>query len=601
MRRTATGAHLFAITTAAQVTANDPPNVPLHDTIAAAFVRTREALRPREHAAQDRRIKGYLEEVESDLRDVIGPFVAEYVADDTTDPKVRDALSVLAAPEHFSQASILFAAVGALFYPLISAIMSAPAASLAQASFHNNPSVQLSPAEVALAVLRDNLGAIDPYLEASYSGVDRPRLDVLIKNTGEPPGLAQLLEAFRRGIIDRARLEHGIRQSRVRNEWIDVVEALRYAPPSIGEIMAGRVQNHLPDAKARELAEDTGLAPEHFDWLHETHGRPPGTQELIQLLNRGLVTEDFVRAAIRESDIKNKYIDPILQTRVYLPPVRSIPAMLRHGTLTDARARELLASHGVRPEDIDVYVEEGHVQRSGTVRELTQAQVVRLYTARMITRATALVKLSALRFHDDDANLLLDFADDARREQLTNAAIRKIGTLYVGRKIERVDAINALSTAGVPTEAQHDLLAVWDIERDVNVHTPTIANVLHAYRQELVTPAYVHDALVRLGVDQADMRIVVAGGFPPTMHGDELHVLVDAVVNRAATIPGGPGGTSGTRRLREDEVLNLYQSRRITRDEALQYLLQLHYSAVDANRILDLNAPPPSTTGGTSP
>jgi hypothetical protein len=103
--------------------------------------------------------------------------------------------------------------------------------------------VLLSGADLALANLRGEMSHDEAVGYAKLLGISEGDLGVLINNTGEPPGLMQLLEAYRRGFIGETRLVHGIRQSRVRDEWVDVVEKLRSSPMSVADAARAVVEH----------------------------------------------------------------------------------------------------------------------------------------------------------------------------------------------------------------------------------------------------------------------------------------------------------------------------------------------------------------------
>src|SRR5260221_2206721 len=124
------------------------------------------------------------------------------------------------------------------------------------------------PADLAaLAVLRSVITKAEGEKIAALTGVSKADFAIMIEDTGEPPGLEQLEEAYRRNIIDKARLHRGILQSRIRNEWIDVIDALRFAPMSVADAVNAVVQNHLPASAAAAIAEGNGLQPGASDTL----------------------------------------------------------------------------------------------------------------------------------------------------------------------------------------------------------------------------------------------------------------------------------------------------------------------------------------------
>ncbi len=142
--------------------------------------------------------------------------------------------------------------------------------------------VLLSPADLADMVVRGIKTEDEAAKEAAKSGVDAIDFAALVLDTGEPPSLTDLLEAKRRGYIDDTRLVHGIRQSRVRNEWVDVIEALSLSPMSTADAITASIQGHLTDAQARAIAAQNGLIPSQYDPLQLSAGEPLSSVERIK-------------------------------------------------------------------------------------------------------------------------------------------------------------------------------------------------------------------------------------------------------------------------------------------------------------------------------
>lgn len=145
----------------------------------------------------------------------------------------------------------------------------------------------LSYQDVAVAYLRGD-ASLEAYHEAAkFAGVSVGDANVYLHSIGEPPGTMELLEAYRRGFIDKGTLDRGILQSRTRNEWIPVIEQLRYSPMSTADAVNAAVQNHISQGEAASIAQQNGLEPGHFDTLYQTAGAPLSRTELTELYNRG--------------------------------------------------------------------------------------------------------------------------------------------------------------------------------------------------------------------------------------------------------------------------------------------------------------------------
>lgn len=508
--------------------------VPLHLRAAEAYVRARDALRPHEAAHADQRLTGWLDRFESHMADTVGPLLEEYANDPEVPPEVRDLFAQVLHPSEALGVSPLIAIVAGLFYPLVSAAMAGPQALVAAHSFGAmvgaGGTVPLSPAEVALGQVRNTLGKLDPYSEGARSGYDPERVDILALNTGEPIGVAEGLLLFRRGKLTLDQLRHLVRQSRIRDEWFDSVVDLQYTPPGVGEVIAGALKGHLSDTDATQKVAEAGVDPVNFPWMRATAGRPPGIEQMLALRNRNQATTDDVTAAVRQSDINDHYLPFVLHLGEYHPPVRSIMAMLRSGAIDDTKATTLFQNQGVLAADIPGYLAEAHHGRTSSAKTLGQSTVIRMYLAGLLSHADATSRLVALGYQPADTDLLLQMADDAKKERYANAIITRMHTLYVSHKATDTDVHSALAADGIDTTLTSELLALWKIERSANVHAPTVPMIGHAYRQGYITATETKTRLLAAGVQPDDLGIVVANFYPPSIPHAELLKDVNAVL-----------------------------------------------------------------------
>lgn len=509
--------------------ADVPPTAPaLVDQIAARFTESHAANVETAHASLAALIDTTLEAHESDLAKLTGPILAAHIETLDLPEPVRAMFDVLLDPSHQTQFFTALFAVKSIIDQFVNAAIQPAVQNVSNAVWPHDPSRPLSPEAAAVAVLKGKVGLDWAHAQAAESGTHPNVLDIMVAIAGEPISLQEALLLYRRGQITEARLLTAVRESRVRDEWFPEVLALRFAPPPAGEVIAGSLKGHLSDADARDKLGEAGIQPDNFDWMRATAGRPPGIEQMLHLWNRGHATESDVDQAVRQSDINDHYLPFVKQLRVYVPPVRSIMPMLRAGVITDARAAELLAENGVRAEDIPLYIAEGHHTKTEQIKDLSQAQTIRLYEARFIDRGDAASRLLALGYDHDTAALLLDFADEARHERYVNAIVTRVHARYVGYKLTAPEVHTALSADGVPPAAITDLLRLWDIERDANYHVLTPAAIVGAYRRQQIDAAETRQRLLAVGVQPADIELVVADGFAPSK---VPQALVDAVVN----------------------------------------------------------------------
>lgn len=368
----------------------------------------------------------------------------------------------------------------------------------------------LSPADAADMVVR---GIIDEQTGAGIAakgGIVAEDFDRIVKDTGEPLALEQLLLLFRRGQLNDADLEHGIRQSRVKNEWIPYAKELRFAPPSAADAVRASVQNQLPRPEAEKKFAEAGLNPAEFDWMYNTAGRPPGIMELLELARRGYITLGVVEQAVRESDIKDKYVPDIVRMFEYRPPPRTIVALLRAGTISDAEGLQLLVQHGLNPTLAEAYVHEAHRGRTETARHLANSTILKLYHERAFTHDKAIAMLTSLGWQEHDAEFLLLAEDLSRESKFVDAAIHRVHTLYVSYRLTRPEVVSALSDLGLGSEQIQEIEATWVLERTAAQPTLTRAQIMSAFKYNIMDEQTALDKLNLLGYSPEDSATLLA-------------------------------------------------------------------------------------------
>lgn len=560
--------------------------------LAQAAIDAHETLAPKLAEAKKQHVTDVLHQLEADLAPLIGPIVQRVLDSPDASAELKELLAEAGTPAHQFGSLVVGFAIGAVIGPALGAALDPEIEGIRKAAWEKNPSRVVSPDVAAAGVLKGVFDEATGAGLAAFSGYNQVQFDHLVQAAGQSIGLAEALLLFRRGQIDAARLRAIVQYSNINPKFYDLPVLLQYGPPPAGEVIAGYLKGHRTPAQAAEGLAHAGIDPVNLEWMRASAGRPYGIEQALHLLNRQEIDEARVRQVVAQSDINTDYTDDILKLRHYFPPPRSIVPMLRGHAIDEGQARQLLGYYGVGEPWATAFVKEAQHTSSTTVKELSSSQVTRMYEARLIDRPTANARLTALNYSPADATLLLDFADDARHEQLLQATIRKVGTLYVAHRLSLTDAGAALNQAGVPIAAQHDLFHLWDIQRTATSHVPTPSMVVGAGRRQEITPAEVKLRLNQLGIANADLAIFVADGYPPT-HLLEAQAAAHAVVAGLAAWPAASGGpVVAPKRLTVVQIAQLYTAGTIGTAEAHTDLMTLGYTSATATQLISTFTPP---------
>lgn len=367
----------------------------------------------------------------------------------------------------------------------------------------------LSPADLADMVVRGIKTPGEAAAVAAESGVDAADFDALILDTGEPLALEQLLEAYRRGFIDQARLVRGIRQSRIRDEWIDVAEKIRFSPMSVADAVNAVVQNHLSAGAGAAIAEQNGLIPGAFDTLIQTAGEPLSRTEMEQLFNRGLVTEAQVNQALLESRVKNKYVNLAFQLHKRIIPVNYVQRALRYGAISHADAVRAVMDNGFTKGDAEILVTSGSAEKLMTYKNRVVSSIELAYEENTITRDEAVSTIKSMGFEQSEAEFVVKASEFRRNARIQNQAIGLIRGRYTQHRLSRQQTSNDLDSIGVPAPQRDFMLRLWDIEHAAHTRDLTEAQVIRAMKKQTITPDDALKRLLNMGYSEGDAKLLV--------------------------------------------------------------------------------------------
>jgi|SRR5215469_816707 len=378
-------------------------------------------------------------------------------------------------------------------------------------AWRNEQHAALSLADAALAYLRSDIDLATAQAIAAENGYSNEQLAIFLGNVGEPPGEQQLGEALRRGFIDTPTFERGIKQSRIRNEWIPTLLALRYVPMSVADAVNAVVQNHISFDAGASIAQQNGLEASAFPVLYETAGEPLSRTELEQLYNRGLIPQSVVEQGLAESRLKNKYIPDAFALHERLLEPRMLSSAVETGAISHADAIAEAMKYGFNQFNAEVLVNEGSARKLKTYRDRVVSAAEGLYEENAITQDQFNTIALAMGFDANEAAFVYQSAEYRRQSKAVTAVVNAIRSKYIGHHINHNQASGFLDALGIPATQRDYLLQLWDIEAAANVRLLTPAQIVKAAKLTLISD---DDALARLealGYSESDAALLLGG------------------------------------------------------------------------------------------
>jgi hypothetical protein len=395
------------------------------------------------------------------------------------------------------------------------------------------PLVPLSPADLALAVIRAELDEPAAAGEAAMSGLNAERFHTLTRLTGNAPPPEEMAIALRRGFVDAATYLRGIRQGMLRDEWAELTKRLATADPSPVTPLLAELKGQADHATAVGLYEHFGGNPEHYELAYNTEGAGPSPLEAAEAARRGMIPWDGVGAgvtsfaqAVHESAYRNKWLDTFRALAQYLPPPRTITAMYREGSLTLAQATELYQKAGLPSDMIVAYLASGSHQKTAHHKALAETTVLELYHDRLIAGPEAATMLEALGYTAPEAAFILSVKDMQVGQKFLATAVGRVHSLYVGHKIGRTEAVNALGHMGLDPTGISDLTGIWDWERSANVKVLTPAEVATAFFEKIIDQPTAQAEIEGMGYTPFDAWLILSNRLKTPLPG---RPAVDAI------------------------------------------------------------------------
>lgn len=386
------------------------------------------------------------------------------------------------------------------------------------------PSTPLTPAELADMVNQHIVEYAQGADYASQSGIEGQDFTRLVAAAGNAPSPQELELALRRQLIpesgrgpDSISFEQGVAESRIRDKWTQVIKALGRLPIGPADAVDAVVEGQIDYAQGEAEAFLSGIDADRFRILVNTRGRPPDPTQLNSLLKRGLIPLEgtgpdalSVQQGIFEGATKDKWWRLLAALSEYIPPPRTVTAMVREGAISDEDALTYFQHAGLSPKLAGQYLTAAHHQRTANTRNLTVAAILQLYEDRIIDQKEAGDLLMALNYSQQDAQFELELADFRVLRKALDSAVGRIQTLFVNHKIDVTQATTALDGLHIPPTGRDQLLQTWQLEAAANVQLPTVAVILGAIKLGFLSPDDGATRLVQRGYSLDDARLEIS-------------------------------------------------------------------------------------------
>jgi len=432
-----------------------------------------------------------------------------------------------------AQQILVWQVLGQVIQPLLNPLVE----TIARETWSIDPNMPL-PADLCAGLVNRGLMARDRgESEAARSGVGPEQFAAMVDGAGGGPTLEETLELLRRGEIQLGEpgqsgvtFYGAMKDAGVRDHWAEFLAQLRVKKPSGEEALNALLQGQISRELAYQLWLEDGGDPGWFQHAFDAQGTSPTPDMLGTMANRGIIPwegtgPDAVsfEQGFLEGPWRNKFLEAMRELMEYLPPARTVTALLHQGAIDDQMALALWEKEGLSPELAAAYLKSAHHTSAASHKELARSDIEQLYLDKLISEADAEKYLTELGYPGTVAQLMLKVADTRRAQSSLNAAVSRLRTLYTGRKITKTATLDALHELGVPASETSELLAVWDIQAAANIRQLTPAQIESGFHKEIITQQEAQAELEAIGYTPWDAWFLLSVKYGDKLPGEPAH------------------------------------------------------------------------------
>jgi len=308
--------------------------------------------------------------------------------------------------------------------------------------------------------------------EAAAHGIDAERLRILVGNTGLPLALGEMLRLLNLGEVTEDDVRVAVAESNIRNEYMDAALLLRRRLLTPHEYEEAALRGIISTDAADAGAALSGMEQADAQLLFQILGRPLGVHQITTGIERGGAyggTYDDVpepyRDAIRRSNIRPEYARLAYANRYTIPSYFVLRALMQSGALTRDEGAQYFRDLGWPPALAD---------------------------------SAAAIFATSTGAHADPHVA-------KAQTQLWGA----LHTAYVDGDADDAQAGDTLTRLGVEADAQPEVLALWQAERDVVRARLTPTQIRKAYGDNIYTLDEATQRLERLGYTPDDAHTLL--------------------------------------------------------------------------------------------
>lgn len=367
----------------------------------------------------------------------------------------------------------------------------------AQAQYQGTP---LTPAVLADMVIRRIWDQTSAAAEATLSGVNSDRFNLLVQDTGESYGIIDALRLYNRGQymaaltpnpsyplgvplytaganlaseygISPDELNTVINYSRVRHQFIPDLLKLAKNSLSAADAVEMAVKQIVDIPTAQSLFEAAGGVGEQFTALVDAAGDSAGVEKAVELAAHGIINNAQLAQIVAMSRLNPRFYylaeeqpDGTYPLNARFLGAYEIGQAVTSGAVTAEQGMTWMLEMGYPSDQAAAFTTAKATSTLAAPKEETAAQVLKEYGANLLSEDEATTALTNLGYGTAAVPYLLQYATAQAIVAARNGAVARVKAAYLYGDITSGTVTTDLLALGIPQVAITAFLADWAVE-----------------------------------------------------------------------------------------------------------------------------------------
>ncbi len=296
----------------------------------------------------------------------------------------------------------------------------------------------------------------------------------------------------------------------------DIVKALSFYPsgndfisfavrdafnPEI--VRSAGLDDNFPD-EIIPLAAKAGMSEEVLRWYWRAHWQLPSPQMGYDMLQRGIITVDELKALLRAADWAPGWIDRLIA--ISYNPLTRVDArrMWESGVLNDEEYVQSMRDIGYSEENARRYLAWVKVSTTSAEKDLTKTEILGSFRYGLISREEAINYILGFGYDEQEADLIISLEEQKHADKVLDDNIDLIKWQFTHFEIEEEEFFEKMGKLGLNRAASTKYLAEAENTIAKTGKLPTLADVKNWMKKGIITEAEARNYLKRLQYRKAE-------------------------------------------------------------------------------------------------